>query len=267
MDNGQYWYFESSAYPVIISGEQYYYVVARNITERKQASDELRESREQLRSLSAHLQSIREESQKLLAREIHDELGQDLTALKMDLSWMKGKLRQDQELLREKAAAMTKLADAMIKTVKKITARLRPALLDDLGVSAALEWELGEFVERTGIECNLTVKPEEIDLDPDRSTAVYRIFQEVLTNIARHSQATSAEAALRVDSGRLEMEISDNGAGITEEQIASPRSFGLIGIRERAMQFGGEVRIEGVKGKGTTISITLPLDDGGDHHD
>jgi len=238
-----------------------------NITERKRIEEELTKSHEQLRSLSAHLQSVREESQKLLAREIHDELGQDLTALKMDLSWLKGRLRQDQKFLREKAAAMTELSDAMIQTVKRITARLRPALLDNLGVEAALEWEVGEFAKRTGIGYELAVEPKELNLDSDRYTVVYRIFQEALTNIARHAQATSVEAALRVGSGRLEMEISDNGAGITEEQIASPRSFGIIGIRERVLQWGGEAVIKGIKGRGTTLTVTIPLDNGESHND
>ncbi|MBW8004076.1 MAG: PAS domain S-box protein [Planctomycetes bacterium] len=237
--------------------------VIRDITERKQTSDELRESREQLRSLSAHLQSVREESQKLLAREIHDELGQALTALKMDLSWLKGKLRPDQKFIQEKAAAMTELSDAMIQTVKRITARLRPALLDDMGAAAALEWELEEFAKRTGIGCDLTVEPEEIDLDQDRSTAVYRIFQEALTNIARHAQATNVKVSIKVHTGTLEMEIRDNGIGITKEQVASPRSFGLIGIRERVLQWDGEATIEGRKGKGTTLAVTIPLDNGG----
>ncbi len=238
-------------------------VTSKDITERKQAEKELSESREQLRSLSAHLQSVREESQKLLAREIHDELGQDLTALKMDLSWMKGRLRPDQKLLQEKGAAMTKLSDAMIQTVKRITARLRPTLLDDLGVVAALEWESGEFAERTGIGCDLTVEPEGLDLDPDRVTTVYRIFQEALTNVARHAQATNVKISIKIHAGTLEMEIRDNGIGITEEQVASPRSFGLIGIRERVLQWDGEAIIEGRKGKGTTLAVTIPLDNGG----
>jgi len=239
----------------------------RDITERKQVEDELMESREQLRNLSAHLQSVREESQKLLAREIHDELGQDLTALKMDLSWLKGKLRQDQELLREKAADMTDLANTMIQTVKRISTRLRPALLDDLGVVAAIEWEMGEFEKRAGIGCELTVEPEEIDIDPDRATAIYRIFQEALTNIARHAQATNVKASLKLHTDMLGMEIRDNGIGITEEQIANPKSFGIIGIRERVLQWDGEATIKGREGKGTTLAVTIPLDSGEGHND
>jgi len=241
--------------------------ITQDITSRKQAEEELRDSHEQLRSLSAHLQSVREDSQKLLAREIHDELGQDLTALKMDLSWMQKKLRKDQTILYEKAGVMTGLADAMIQTVKRIAARLRPAMLDDLGVAAALEWEMEEFERRTGIGCELTVEPKEIDIDPDRSTAVYRIFQEALTNIARHAKATNVEASLKVHADMIEMKIRDNGIGITEKQVASPLAFGLIGMRERVQQFGGETTVVGMKEEGTTLNVTILLANGEDHND
>jgi len=241
--------------------------VSRDITERKRVEEELSESHKQLRSLSAHLQSIREEERIEVARGIHDDLGQELTALKMDLAWLKDRLRKDQESLGEKAASMSDLADSMILAVKRICAQLRPALLDDLGVVAALEWEVGEFNERTRIVCDLTVEPEEIDLDPDRSTAVYRILQEALTNITRHARATAVKASMKVALGKLEMEISDNGIGITEEQVTSPQSFGLIGIRERVMQWSGNATVKGRKGEGTTLTVTIPLDDRASHDD
>ncbi|MFB0516693.1 MAG: PAS domain S-box protein [Candidatus Neomarinimicrobiota bacterium] len=258
---------ETSLAPFIYHCEPAIQVVARDITERKKTEQEVKQSHEQLRNLSVYLQSVREEERGGIAREIHDELGQELTALKMDLSWLSSKLQPDQKPLQQKANAMTELTNSMIQTVKRISSELRPAVLDDLGVIAALDWEIAEFFKHTGIRCALKVEPDEFDLDPDRSTAVYRIFQEALTNIARHSRATAVEAILKVSPDRLELEIKDNGIGITEEQIHSPDSFGLIGIRERAMQFGGEARIEGITGEGTSISVALLLDDEGNHHD
>ena len=184
-----------------------------DITQRKRAESELEESRDQLRSLSAHLQSVRQDAKVEIAREIHDELWQNLTVLKMDLSWQKSALRKDQKLLQEESAAMTEMTDSMIQTVKKMLTKLRPPLLDHLGVVAALEWETGKFKERTGIGCNLKVDPEEIDLDPDRAMAVYRIFEQSLTIIARHAQATAVKVSLKVDSGQVVMDIVYNGIG------------------------------------------------------
>ncbi|MFB0515404.1 MAG: PAS domain S-box protein [Candidatus Neomarinimicrobiota bacterium] len=246
---------------------KYYEGTLTDITELKRAEDQLRESREQLRSLSAHLQSVREDERTQIAREIHDELGQELTALKMDLSWLKSKLRKDQQPLEEKANAMGELSNSMIQTVKRITSELRPAILDDLGVAAAIDWELGEFHKRTGIKCDLKLEPEDIVLDPDRSTAVYRIFQETLTNVSRHAQASTVTVTLRLRRKKLNLEIGDDGVGISEEQITNSRSLGLIGMHERAVQFGGEVRIEGREGQGTTVSVTIPLDNGENRHD
>ncbi len=230
-----------------------------NITERKLAGEKISKSQEQLRRLSTHLQSIREEERTEIAREIHDELGQHLTALIMDLSWVKNKLRRDQDPLKIKAGAMSELINSMIQTVKKLSARLRPAILDDLGIVAALEWEADEFCQHSDISCQLNFEPEEITLEPERSTTIYRIFQEALTNIIRHAKATSVTASLKKVPAGIHLEIVDNGIGITDEQTAGPKSFGLIGMRERVMQFGGEAVIEGQAGIGTRIAVYIPV--------
>jgi PAS domain S-box-containing protein len=183
-----------------------------DITERKHIED-------QLRNLSAHLQSAREETQKILSQEIHDELGQELTALQMDLSWIRKRLPKKQSALHDKAESMSQLLHSTIQTVKRISSKLRPPVLD-LGVTAALEWEAEEFQEHTGITCQLTITPENVKLDPDLSTVVYRIFQEALTNVARHAQADKVDANLEMAGGQIILEIKDNGIGISDDKIS-----------------------------------------------
>jgi len=233
--------------------------IFRDITERKQAEEELLTSREQLRNLAAHLQAVREGERTSIAREIHDDLGQSLTALKMDLSLLGTKLPKDQKSLLKKTKSMSKLIDSTIQTVQRISAELRPGVLDDIGLTAALEWQGGEFQKRTGIKCELTVDPEDIFLDKDCSTAIFRIFQETLTNVARHSKAKWVKVNLKKKARRLELKIRDNGRGITEEQISNSKSFGLIGIRERIQFIGGEVEIKGIQNRGTTLKAWIPL--------
>jgi len=233
--------------------------VVIDITDRKKAECELKNSRDQMRNLAAHLQSIREEERLLIAREIHDELGQALTALKMDLIWLQKRIDPLATEKQEKLKSMDELVDQTIKTVRRISTELRPGLIDDLGLSAAMEWYCGEFQNRTGISCQLKLDESENSLEQDRSIAVFRIFQESLTNIARHANANTVSASLKFDGGSLKMEISDNGNGITEEQINSPKSFGLIGLRERVTPWGGKVLISGAPGKGTTVKVILPV--------
>ncbi len=220
--------------------------------------DALQSSEKQLRDLSMHLQSAREEERTQIAREIHDELGQVLTALKMDVAWLRSKYK-DREALVEKTGAMLKLIDMTIKTIKRISAELRPGLLDDLGLAPAIEWQAEEFQKRTGIICSVSISPKDISLDKDRSTAVFRIFQEALTNIARHARATKAIVALGIKDGKIVLRVEDNGKGITKKQLFKSGSFGLIGIRERVHFLSGEVDIQGVPNKGTSIAITIPL--------
>jgi len=234
-------------------------ITSQDITEHKKAEEEIKSSQLQLRNLTAHLQSIREEERTLIAREMHDELGQALTAMKMDLSWLDKRLPKDQRSLLEKTKSMSKLADATLQTVKRISTELRPGLLDDLGLPAAIEWQAEEFQTRTGIKCAITTDPEDIILDKDRSTAIFRIFQETLTNVARHAKATRIKVSLKEKAGKIELKVRDNGKGITEEQISNPKSFGLIGIKERAYYLDGKVVIKGLQDKGTTITIRIPL--------
>lgn len=229
------------------------------MTERKRAEQELRDSHEQLQQLAARQNAVREEERVQIARAIHDRLGQELAVLKLDLSGLKSKLRKDQGALKLKARDLGKLADTMIQTVRQITYELRPPLLDDLGLVAAIEWELDEAHKHSGVQCVLKVEPDEIKLETDLSISLFRIFQEALTNTTRHAQATHVECALKLGPGVVELVIEDNGIGITPAQVANKKSYGLIGIRERAVQFGGVARITRPGNEGTRVHVEVPL--------
>lgn len=225
----------------------------------KDSERRLKESHEQLRNLARHLQSVREEERGKVARDIHDELGQLITALKMELIWLRNRFYTNPEAVMEKVESMIELTQAGSKTIKRISAELRPRILDDLGLSAAIEWQVKEFQEKTGIKCEVNIIPEDIVVDKDLATNVFRIFQEALTNVIRHADATQVRVNLRVYSSSLELVITDNGKGITLEQISSPLSIGLISMRERLLPWDGKVEISGIKNKGTTININVPI--------
>ena len=236
-------------------------VTYEDITERRRAEEELERSREELRNLSSHLQSVREQERTQIAREIHDELGQSLTALKMDLTWL-GKRLRDNEPLLDKTRSMGKLIDGTIEMVHRISADLRPGLLDDFGLVPALEWFAKDFQKRSGIVCRARLEVDDLALDKEMSTTIFRIFQETLTNVARHAEARRVEVRLAASGGRLILEVSDDGRGITKKQMNDPRSFGIIGMRERAHSWGGEVLITGNRDRGTTVRLTIPLGEG-----
>ncbi len=222
----------------------------------------LSESEGRMRQFSAHLQAIREQERTYVAREIHDELGQALTALKMDLSWLRSHIDPDADNFLIKISSMTQLIDQTLSRVKKISTELRPGLLDDLGLGAAIEWQAGEFQNRTSIQCNVHIEPEDVMLDEQSSTAIFRILQEALTNVIRHAEATTVSISLIQKDGSVTLTVEDNGKGITRSQIENRQAFGLIGIRERVDFLGGEVSIGDNKGKGTTIQVRIPTGKG-----
>ena len=231
----------------------------KDISDRKRSESELMESRGKLRNLAAHLQVIREEERERIAHEIHDELGQALTALKMDVHWIRRKLPEAEGSLVEKTITMSTLLDTTVHSVKRIISELRPRLLDDFGLSAAIEWQTEEFVKRTGIQCDIELEPEDIILDEARSVAIFRIFQETLTNIIRHADATRVRVSLKKNAHAVAMRVSDNGNGISKKRLSGPQSFGLIGMQERAHSFGGNLVITGDRGEGTTVVVTIPI--------
>jgi PAS domain S-box-containing protein len=230
-----------------------------DITAQKDFEQELGDSHLKLRNLATHLLSARESERKSVAREIHDELGQLLTALKMDLSWIEKRLRSSDAGILEKIRATSGLAVQAIDIVHRIASDLRPVMLDDLGLPAAIEWLGGEFSRRTGIACDTNVTIHESRIAGNSATALFRIVQESLSNVGLHSRASHVSILLREADGRFEIILGDDGIGITPEQASAPTSFGLIGIRERVEGLGGELTVQGRKGKGTTVHVTIPI--------
>ena len=229
------------------------------VSERYQAGKKLKTSEQELRDLYNRLEAVREEERTRIARDIHDELGQMLTALKIDLSWLEKKLDGKQATVRDRAKTMSHLLDKTIKSVQEISTHLRPEVLDMLGLTEAIEWQVQEFQKRTGTECSMSSGTGDLDLDPDLSTAVFRIFQETLTNVARHAAASELNIEFYKKDGELVLKVTDNGKGIPEDKISHPKSLGLLGIRERALLWDGQVKISGVQGQGTTVVVKIPL--------
>lgn len=233
-------------------------IVSTDVTEKMIAEEKLRESHEQLRQLSSHLQSVREEERTAISREIHDELGQQLTALKMDASWLNKKISPADELAHNKIVYMIALIDDTMKTVRRISTELRPGILDDLGLVDALDWQSHEFEQRTGIQCSFKSVSDDLQFEKNISTGIFRIFQEALTNVTRHSQATEITASFETDNDEVVLTIQDNGKGFDDAETKNKKTLGLIGMKERAAMLHGKLLIESVKGKGTSIHLRIP---------
>jgi PAS domain S-box-containing protein len=232
-------------------------LIASDLSEMKRAEQELRASSEQLRNLTAHLLSVREEERARISREVHDELGQSLTAVKMDLAWLAGRLPRRNGQMRKRIRSTGQLADGIIQSIRRISTELRPAVLD-LGLAAAVEWQVQEFQARSGIQCKVRLLTREV-VTSNASTAMFRIFQETLTNVARHAKATRAEVVLQKQRDRLVLLIHDNGRGFDQADPSLSKSLGLLGMRERAAILGGRVNISSAPGKGTTVTAWIPL--------
>jgi PAS domain S-box-containing protein len=250
---------------MIFRGRRVRVTAVRDITQRQRAEEELRNSREQLRALLARLQSSREQERAHIAREIQDHLGQLLTALKLDLRALERRIAgvPDEELRTALAAKLLSargLADETIESVQKIASELRPGSLDRLGLAAAMEMETQAFQARTSIQCDWSRPQEPVALSQELAAASFRIFQEILTNIARHSQATRVGVRLVRNGDVLVIEATDNGVGIQQQDIENPESLGLVGMRERAAMLGGSVEFGRHAGGGTTVTVQLPMD-------
>jgi two-component system sensor histidine kinase UhpB len=240
----------------------------RDISERtavqqqaQQAEQAVRQSREQLRALATHLQNQQEEERRHIAREIHDELAQALTVLKIDLGWLSPRLAASDAVSQQRLRDMAALLDRVVHAVRHIGTDLRPDMLDDLGLTAAIEWQLQEVCKRSSMAYQLELPAEEISLGQAQSTAIFRIFQEALTNVLRHAAAKNVRVCMRQQPNALVLQIADDGKGITPEQLAARGSLGLLSMRERAHLWGGEVTIAGQPGSGTLVSVRIPYAD------
>ncbi|NCC51480.1 MAG: PAS domain-containing sensor histidine kinase [Spartobacteria bacterium] len=234
----------------------------QEITGHQKTESALNNGREALRALSVRLQNVREDERTNIARAIHDELGSALTGLKMDIAWLQRKLsaKSTPDGILERTREMQNDIDRTISLVRELSTELRPGVLDTVGLSGAMEWQTEEFKKRTGIRCILNLQ-ENILPDPERSTAIFRIFQEILTNIARHAQATTVRITLEKIDHSLHLQVSDNGIGLRQEDITGPEAIGVLGMRERAHVFGGEVEITSTPNRGATVLVRIPLPD------
>ncbi|MCS6318741.1 MAG: PAS domain S-box protein [Nitrospira sp.] len=258
--DGTAFQIEYSSFPVLeqdrITGAV---VVFLDITERKRAEQQLTFSHNQLRKLTARLESVREEERIFIAREIHDELGQALTAVKLELCLLRDQISDVSPAMLPRLESISTLVDGTIQSVRRIATELRPVVLDQLGLIFAIEWQAHEFQTRTGIQCTLDVCLRTVTLSHAGSTAMFRIFQEILTNVARHAQASVVHITLQEQAGNLVLEVRDNGRGVTDAELANPHSLGLVGMRERALLLGGETLFSWSPGRGTTVRVRIPL--------
>ena len=250
--------FDENHQPIYLLG------ISEDITERKRAEHQLQRSFELLRTLSQRLDVVREEERTRIARELHDELGVRMTCMKMDLSRLVAMMRESlfpREKMEEKIRAMSADVDTTIAEVQRLAAELRPGVLDDLGLVAAIEWQCQDFERRSGIRCLCEASFEEIKISPSRATAAFRICQEALVNVARHAKATFVRVLVKENGDDVLIEIQDNGQGIPPEKLSDAGSLGLLGMKERSMAIGGRLEIAGWPGKGTTVTLRLRCQD------
>lgn len=257
-------YVESIGSQIKFKGKPAAQVFIRDVTTHKLAEESLRNTSEQLRNLAVHLQKAREEERTKIAREIHDELGQYLTGLKMDMSFLGDVVEEkisapEKDLLNKRIRSASELLNTTVSSVRRISSELRPAVLDSLGLLAAIEWMTEDFKNRMDIDCESFIAVDKINLSQEDASAVFRILQESLTNVKKHSSATKVTVSFTRENQNYILEIMDNGGGILENDFKKENSFGLLGMKERANLFGGTVDIKGISGKGTTVTVTIPI--------
>jgi PAS domain S-box-containing protein len=249
---------ELTTHKLQFGGRLAYSVLAHDVTERNRCEQSLHESEQKLRHLAGRLEQVREEERAHLARELHDDLGQSLTAIKMSLSWLATHPGATPEVVSARIVSSMDLADRTISAARRLASELRPGILD-LGLQAAVEWQVEEFRYHADIRCELELAPGEIPLHPDQEVTLFRIFQETLTNVARHSGASLVTTRLTVEGGQVTLAVQDNGRGITPGEIAKRSSLGLLGMRERVLSLGGSIEIEGRPGEGTLVRVSVPV--------
>jgi PAS domain S-box-containing protein len=257
--NGEVIWAEILAHDIIYEGNQVRLILANNIDQKIKAEEKLQQSYQQIRQLATHLQNIREQERTSIAREIHDELGQQLTGLKMQVSWLHKKMSWQEPAIKDKYAATLQLIEDTIHSVRKISTSLRPSMLDDLGLLAAMEWQNNEFEKRSGISTEFINLTGNFQISAQYATGLFRIFQESLTNVARHAEAKKIKTVIQYANQQLQLTITDNGKGFVVSNIGSKKTLGLFGMKERTMEMGGSYEIISAPGKGTTVSVTIPI--------
>ena len=257
--NGQKIKVDILTHDIIYEGKPAILSLANDITVKFEAEESLQKSNEALRDLASHIETIRENERSHMAREIHDELGQQLTGLKMDISWLNRKINSKDETVKEKIKDTISLIDKTVITVRRIATELRPSILDDLGLIAAMEWQSEEFEKRSEIKSIFSSNVNQLTINTDVATAVFRIFQESLTNVLRHSQATEVISFFRLKNDIITLFIEDNGIGFEENEIKNKKTLGLLGMKERIQLINGKYEINGNSGKGTSVIITVSL--------
>lgn len=249
---------ELTAHKLKFAGRAAYSVLVHDVTERNRYERSLRESEEQLRTLAGRLQQVREEERAFLARELHDDFGQSLTAIKMNVSWLAAHPGATAQAIEARILATIDLADLTICAARRLASDLRPGVLD-LGLQAAIEWQVAEFKYQSEIRCELEFPAGKIPLNAGQEVTLFRIFQETLTNVARHSGASLVTTKLSVEGGYVTLMVQDNGCGITSTEMAKRSSLGLLGMRERVLSLGGSIEIEGTNGVGTLVRVNVPV--------
>jgi two-component system sensor kinase len=257
--DGEEFPIEASISHTKAGGRELFTVVLRDISIRVKAAAEIERSHRQLRDLYQQMHEVREGERVRIARELHDELAQWLTALKMDVSWLAGRLPKEDERLRDRVERMKQLVDSTVTSVRRIAADLRPAMLDDLGLVPAIEHLLHDFSQRTGIVVGLDATAGEIDFREPLTTSVYRMVQEALTNVARHARATEVRVTIRIEGDHLTVSAWDNGIGISAARLQGGKSLGVLGIKERARTLGGGADVRGAPEGGTVVEIRVPV--------
>jgi signal transduction histidine kinase len=257
--SGEEFPIEASISHTVEAGQHFYTVILRDVTERVRAEEALSRSQAEIQGLAIAASTAREQEKSRIARELHDELGQALTALKIDVGWLRDHVGEAPPRVGEKLVSMQRLLDGTVAAARRISSDLRPLMLDDLGLTAAAEWLVQNFGARTGIACELVLGGGDLDLPDPYATAVFRVLQESLTNVAKHARARKVEVTLERAGDDVTLMVRDDGSGFATRDPRKPGSFGLLGLRERADLLGGTLAVESLPGQGTTVELRLPL--------